>query len=148
MMYCPHCKSAIDDDDLFCPKCGKDSRAHPGAPPLPPPSVVVDTQAGARVAATRVPQAESGRKYPGLTAAADLLINTGSTLKTLCYVLAVLALGSMLAYNPRNPLFGIVIGLFAAGVVAITGWLLWLSCTVVGELIYLIIDVEADLRRR
>ncbi|MCS6861788.1 MAG: hypothetical protein NZT92_15900 [Abditibacteriales bacterium] len=116
--------------------------------PVTPPVVQAPATQGRRVQEDLVPLVESGKKYVGLTTAADLMIQSADLMRFVCYVLAGLAFVSMLMWLRESLALGFLIGMLAAGVIALIGWLMWLWLTVWGELMYVVMDVEENLRRR
>lgn len=153
-MLCPNCRAAVDVTDRFCPKCGggltgATTRTQAAAgTPVTPPVVQAHAAQGERVQEDRVPLVEGGEKYPGLTTAAEVMIKSADVVRFICYVLAGLAFISMLMWFRDSWALGFLIGAIAAGVVALIGWLIWLGLTVWGELMYVVMDVEENLRRR
>ncbi|GEM_PF-6777249 len=149
-MYCPGCKAAVAEQDRFCPKCGMDMTmpmVRPTAPLAPPPAVATTPQTP-RATVSRLPLADGGTKYAGLNSAAKLLIRGGAVLRILAFVVGGLTAISIYMRMQETPNLGIVLGLLAGGVIAIIGWSVSLLQTVVGELMYVIVDVEEAIRRR
>jgi hypothetical protein len=153
-MLCPNCRATVDTSDRFCSKCGGGltgstarTQAAAGVPVTPQ---VVQAQAtqGMRAQEDFVPLAEAGNKYVGLTTAAELMIKSADIVRLICYVLAGLTFISMLMWLRVSLAMGFLIGAIAAGVIALVGWLMWLWLTVWGELMYVVMDVEENLRRR
>lgn len=152
-MICQNCKATIDDNDKFCPKCGGGltrltSVAHDVGSPFTPPTREVQATSGARVVQDRVPIAEGGDKYRGLKVAARGLIRSAAVIRVICYVLAVLSAISVGLWFRHAGLLAFLFGLVAGIGVGVAGLVLWLFMTIFGELMYVIIDVEENLRRR
>ncbi|MGB9618817.1 MAG: hypothetical protein ACPL7K_00225 [Armatimonadota bacterium] len=152
-MICQHCRSAVGDKDRFCPKCGG-ALTRPGTDviglgvPAMPPTVDAPSHRGPRVEPLRSPVPEGGTKYRGLKLAADLMIKHAAILRIVFYVLAGLgSLSALILMQDRGAL-AFVLAVMAGIATAILGWLTWLLLTILGELMYVVIDVEENLRRR
>lgn len=152
-MICQHCKSSVDDSDKFCPKCGgtltqpsSDLRGLGVA--ASPPVMDATAVAGARVAQDRIVLPESGTKYRGLKLAADLMIKGAAVMRIVCYVLACLGTVSTLMLLRGTGALGLVVAVGVGIGIAAFGWFGWLFATIHGELMYVVIDVEENLRRR
>jgi len=159
-MLCPNCQATVEEGDRFCPKCGggltvMTARTQAAAgTPVSPQVVEARTSQGARVGKQRVPIAEGGRKYAGLVTAAQLMIKTASVIRIISYIISALTFIYILIFVRqlswlRYPaVFGFLGGLIVGSFIALMGWWQWLVLTVSGELMYIIIDIEENLRRR
>ncbi|MGC8862177.1 MAG: hypothetical protein ACP5R5_05295 [Armatimonadota bacterium] len=76
------------------------------------------------------------------------MIKHAAILRIVFYVLAGLgSLSALILMQDRGAL-AFVLAVMAGIATAILGWLTWLLLTILGELMYVVIDVEENLRRR
>jgi hypothetical protein len=153
LLYCPKCKAGMNAQDRFCPKCGTDVTApHARTPETDVPTqhrqAEVDAVGGHRAGLARVPILAGGRKYPGLIRAAELMIRSTAIIRPLTLITAVLGGLSVASWLRENPSIGILAGVAVGIAITLLGWIVCLAQTVVGELMYVVMDVEESLRKR
>jgi hypothetical protein len=173
LLTCPKCKAVLNARDRFCPKCGADI-----AVPLPPaPGAVlpnaprqvdaglpnaqrqvdaglpnaqrqVDAVGANRTGAARASVLAGGRKYAGLTRAAEMMIRTAGIVRLTFQLVAILAGFTVVLWLKETPAICVLAGLTVGMAVALGGWVVYLAQTVVGELMYVVMDVEESLGRQ
>jgi hypothetical protein len=154
-MFCPTCRAAVDDDDVFCPKCGAGvtlktrNQQAAGASALSL-TLSPEHQAGSRAQRSRAPVMEGGTKYPGLSRVAAVSIRGGAMFRIVSYILSALAAASYIMwFYPQAPgPLPVMVGALIGVVILAFGQIVSLTMAVQGELIHLVIDIEEDLRRR
>ena len=149
-MRCPNpqCGADLMPEDRHCPRCGTAVPAAPGPPSRPGLQPVPDRAPGGpqRVSPRAVPRhpvAREGQSYPALVTYAALMVKTGSFLKwwyiglgVLCCVYAI-----VVGVQTDRIVTGVIVGVILLGLSAAFGWLQWLGLAVVGEFVYLLLDV-------
>jgi len=174
-MYCPACKAVVGDTDAFCSKCGagvtlatrgQSAQGRQGGAGVTPATGGQSAQ-GPQGAAGVTP-ATGGRwvsgpqsaKYPQLSRYAANLINHAEMLRVVAGVLSVF--GGILAlvgiFATLRPLMGndstsaAVIACVVSAGVSFIAWIWWerwaLLVGVLGELLYLLMDMEENTRLR
>jgi hypothetical protein len=153
LLYCPKCKAGMNAQDRFCPKCGTDvtaphARTQEADVPTPPRQAEVDAAGGHRAGLARVPILAGGRKYPGLMRAAELMIRSTAIIRPLTLITAILGGLSVASWLRDIPTISIPAGVAVGIAITLLGWVVCLAQTVVGELMYVVMDVEESLRKR
>ncbi len=77
-----------------------------------------------------------------------MLIKSAAIIKIICYVLAALGALSTMIWMSDKGAVALLLGVAVGIVIATFGWLIWLMSTIHGELMYVTIDIEENLRRR
>ena len=135
---------------MICPNCKATVRPQAAAGyPASPQVFDARAQQGARVAEMRVPIAEGGRKYVGLTTAARMLIRYASLVRILSIIVSLLVVVSTmltLSNSDAPPAAYLFAGVWGIAI-ALFGWMLSLMLTIFGELMYVVVDIEENLRR-
>lgn len=151
MTQCPNCQSAVRETDRFCPKCGRPLTAL--APETTPTPVAPATYTGVadtgRVSYEKLPEVpivETGQRYPGLVTLAHSCIVGASVLRVVglgAGLLAFLACIILVPF-PLDLILGLLV-LLGGGVI---GWYFWVSLTMRGEGIQLLLDFEETYRKK
>jgi len=141
----------MNAQDRFCPKCGTDVTA-------PPPRLSgsaqgtvlreVEVKAVGGETSGRAPLLAGGRRYASLTRTAERMIRSAGILRPASLVTAVMGGLAVALWLHETPLIAILVGGVVGVGIVVAGWVLYLLQTLIGELMYVVMDIEESLRRR